>query len=163
MLNISDRKLYNIQLNNNVEITKIGDLSSNTLKLFNKYLKSINLPSIQKDNEEINLGNFKQIIPLFKKTFDSISLSFYYHKTIQTYFTEWFYLQFDSDGIPKISSEFDQFYKNVFIKINNQLGYQLYRTFISNVQFFDTITINSPELLEISITLVPNYIHVKTL
>lgn len=174
MLNISDtnRKLYNVQLNNQIKITKIQgfdvgtkslkDISSTTLELFNNYLKSINLPSIQKDNEEINLGNVKQIIPLFKKTFEMVSLSFYYHPDIQKYFREWFYLQFDSDGIPKISSEFDQFYRNVFIS-NNKLEYQLYRTFISNVQIFDTITINSPDLLEINVTLVPNYIQVVNL
>ena len=134
------------------------NIDGKILDILNRYLKSVNIPQITTEHEEISVQQIKKYVPLEKKTFESLTMSFYYAPTIQKTFIDWFKSQFVfTNGIP-----ISNVYKNTLELLkDNSMKYTFYYVFVTSVQIFDTIVVNSHDLLEIQVTLDYIYLEVS--
>lgn len=87
-------------------------------------------------------------------------MTFFYHPKIIQYFIQWFQSQFDENGVPIYD---EKIYRDITLQKeihSKKINYNFKYTFITNLQIFDTLTVNSHDLLEIQVTLDYTYLDI---
>lgn len=168
MLNLSQRKLYDIEQNNNISISIEGSQIQSNIQqlndLMNDYLKSVLLPETVRVREEYQINQINFNIPLYKQQFMTTTIIFYYHPMLFEFFKKWFHAQFSKiDGVPLVMSLInDRIYHTVVLNLNNKIRYILKGTFLLSFRVFDTINVHdTSQILELSVDLLPNWITVR--